>query len=317
MLITTVLIASRFVHYFGLMALFGAAVFQVIAFRPPHGGGPEGVDGLSVGLGRFLAGAGLASLVSACVWLAAAAAQVSDGPADAMNAHALFRLLTETSFGNVWALRLSLSLVLALALLARPRAPGRDLRGLALMGLAAVLLVSLAWTGHTQLREGAERWIHRTSDALHLLGASLWLGGLMSLGYILWPRDRSRAHDAAEMVATLSRFSALGYLAVALLVVSGVVNAEFLVGGVDHLVGTNYGRVLAAKLVLFTCMLTLAGANRFWIVPRLKSAGCGSAGCEATWMRRIRRHVLLEQVFGLGVLACVSVLGTLTPAASS
>jgi putative copper resistance protein D len=103
----------------------------------------------------------------------------------------------------------------------------------------------------------------------------------------------------------------MGYVAVATLVGTGLVNSWYLVGNVTGLLETAYGRVLVTKLVLFVGMLALAVSNRFWIVPLLARARTDRL---SVWAARLRNHALCEQLLGLIVLLIVSVLGTMRPA---
>jgi len=102
----------------------------------------------------------------------------------------------------------------------------------------------------------------------------------------------------------------MGYIAVAALIGSGLINSWFLVGSLANL-GTPYGQLLIVKLVLFAGMLSLAGLNRFSIVPRLIKANDGG---DAAWLIRLRRHILGEQALGVVVILIVSALGTMQPA---
>jgi putative copper resistance protein D len=106
----------------------------------------------------------------------------------------------------------------------------------------------------------------------------------------------------------------VGYIAVATLIGSGLVNSWFLVGTVSGLVETAYGQMLVTKLVLFAGMLALAVSNRFWIVPSLAKARTEALSVSTAWTARLRNHVLGEQLLGFMVLLVVSVLGTMRPA---
>jgi copper resistance protein D len=107
------------------------------------------------------------------------------------------------------------------------------------------------------------------------------------------------------------RFSGMGYVAVAVLVASGLVNGWYLVGSLPGLVGTPYGQLLLVKLCLFAGMLCLAVMNRFWLVPSLRKDGEASQGHA---LARLRRHVVAEETLGLLVILIVSALGTMEPA---
>lgn len=102
----------------------------------------------------------------------------------------------------------------------------------------------------------------------------------------------------------------MGYVAVATLIGSGLLNSWYLVGSISNLLTTPYGQLLIVKLGLFAGMLALAAANRFWLVPALSrdSSQALIAG------QRLRRHVIAEQALGFLVIVIVSLLGTLEPA---
>jgi putative copper resistance protein D len=201
------------------------------------------------------------------------------------------------TFGPLWLARLTL-ILLALVF----AAIGSARLGWLVPTLAALALASLAGTGHAGLPGGVAGVAHRFADAGHLLAAGVWLGGLLALATLLAGAD-------ADVGRLLLRFSGVGYAAVATLVLSGVANAWFLVGSIERLVGTPYGRLLLVKIALFLAMAALAAANRFWITPRF-----AASPADARWLSQIKRHVWLEQGFGLLVVAVVSVLGVLQAA---
>jgi putative copper resistance protein D len=147
--------------------------------------------------------------------------------------------------------------------------------------LAAVLLASLAGTGHSQIEEGWASVVHVASDAAHLLGAGAWLGGLVPLGFMLLSYTITNPEGGYLDVDTvLLRFSGMGYVAVATLIGSGLVNSWFLVGSVSSLLKAPYGQILLAK---FAAMLALAAANRFWLVPSMVETRTCASGESSIW----------------------------------
>jgi len=180
----------------------------------------------------------------------------------------------------------------------------------AILVLSLLLLVSLGWVGHAVEGQGVVGLVHQINQMVHLLAAGLWLGGLVPLTWLLGQaRSTSGATWISLAPAVLTRFSHVGYAAVALLAATGVINTLLLVGSVEALAGTPYGRLLSLKILLFSVMVVLALTNRFRLLPRLRCELQPSASIAA-----LARSVLFEQALGFVVLAVVSVLGTWPPA---
>jgi putative copper resistance protein D len=282
------LIVARFAHYASLLVLFGVSLFPSYA----------GLDGTRLGwLRRTTAAFAAAALLTAAGWYALTAASMAGGFGAAVNRDVLVTVAGSTSFGKVWIAHAGLILVV---LLLSPFPAGRK----AVSWLAGLSLAAMAATGHGPAPGGAAGAAHAVADAVHLLAAGWWVGGLWALAVVL------RRESGEALSPVLAGFSGVGGFAVAALVLSGVVNAWFLVGSPERLVATEYGRLLLLKLALFLGMAGLAAANRFWITPRI-----AAPDPEARWLRRLRRQVWLEQALGAGVVAIVSVLGMIQPAA--
>ena len=110
------------------------------------------------------------------------------------------------------------------------------------------------------------------------------------------------------MRAALLRFSWMGYFAVVLIALTGIVNTAMLVGDVRGLIGTLYGRLLLAKIALFLLMVGLAIVNRFVLVPRI------ARGRPMEGIAALGWTIGIEQTLGFAIIAVVSVLGTWPPA---
>jgi len=304
MMLDVELIVARFVHYSGVLALFGIALFPVYAL----GHNAELQDVLpAMRLSRAaLAYCALLAAVSGIAWFAFAAAGMAGDASQALNPVLWSTVLQSTAFGPLWAGRLVVLILAGMLLIRWPR--GATLWLLPL--LAGIAVASLAGTGHAQSREGWLRTAHEVSDALHLFAAGTWLGGLLPLGFVLTGLRREIEGDAKAFVKILQRFSATAMAAVGLVVASGLFNAWLLVGNPVSLITTAYGLALCVKLVLFVGMFALAAVNRFWISPQLDGANPASG-----MLHRLSINIVLEQLLGLGVIAAVSVLGTLPPPA--
>ena len=290
------LILSRFAHYSSVLVLFGAALFPLYSPLPV-------VPTFVKPYNRLLQLSALSALISLIAWFEFTAATMA-GDAHAMLDVSVLTVIIKTmSFGKLWLGRLGLVVFLLVIV---PRQLSLFSYWLAPL-LSALLLVSLAGTGHAQEPQVAGWQWHTVADGVHLLAAGAWLGALWPLAFTL--RTQNRNHIAALLL----RFSAVGQIAVGVLFLSGVLNSWFLVDSFNQLVATTYGKLLSLKIALFLVMLGLAAANRFWITPEITLSPLGND--DNVWLVRLRKHVVAEQLLGLFILGLVSFLGTLQPAA--
>jgi copper resistance protein D len=256
------------------------------------------------------------SVVSGIAWLCLVAARIAGKPfADVIADGTIRIVLSQTQFGFAWELRLLCAGALIACLLVRP-ARNADApiwpEVLAAL-LASAYLGGLAFAGHGEEGLGLGRYFHLAADFFHLIAAGLWLGGLIPLALLLVYLRRFREENWISIACdAASRFSDLGIVAVGTLLVSGTINASFLVGGMQDLLDTNYGRLLLLKIALFAAMVGLAGINRQYLLPRLfVFTRTGSGSRTVKWLVR---SALVEVALGLGVIIIVGMLGILAPA---
>jgi copper resistance protein D len=305
------LIVARFLHYVAVTTLAGVSFFPLYAY--PHGLGRQPIA-LALRMRTVLFVAANVALASGILWFVFTVANMSGTWDGVLDQETLSTVLGDTSFGSVWIARLVLSIAAIVVIWNRFDAKSGLRRDVIAPVLAAALLMSLAGVGHSQVEEGIAGMVHVVSDAAHLLAAGAWLGGLVPLALILVVHHRDREITREQdLDQVLMRFSGMGYVAVATLIGSGLVNSWYLVGTVTGLLTTQYGQLLLAKLALFAGMLLLAVVNRFWLVPSMSKARADGGG-SSVWTGRLRNHVLGEQFLGFMVLLIVSVLGTMRPA---
>ncbi|WP_298400835.1 copper homeostasis membrane protein CopD [Sphingobium sp.] len=248
----------------------------------------------------WLAAGGIAL---SALWLLASAATMTGTPITAPDWPTIGILLTMTPIGSVLAVRGAalLSTIIATAL---PHG-----RKWALVP-AALAAGTLAWTGHAGATEETAGSLHRIADVAHIWAAAGWIGALAVLLYTV-VRLRPGA-DTAPVATMLARFSLIGTLIVATLVITGAVNALMIVGlaQLPALLQSRYGLLLGAKLLLFGLMLGLAAANRWWLTPALE-AGVTPQRAIA----HLRLSLLAESSAAVAILVLVAWLGTLDPMA--
>lgn len=311
----------RAVHFAAAIDVAGVVFFAVFvaapAFRAP--GAANAAARLRTRL-AWMAWIGLAlAVLSGAAWFVLTAASMSGDPLpQALSAGVLSTVLLQTDFGGDWIARSVMVGALAIlfvplfaADLSKPPDARSRLIGYAAVLCAAAFCGALAFAGHAIGGEGVEGVVHPAADVLHLLAAAAWVGGLAPLAVLLTLMKADAASLAAARTAT-QRFSNLGIVAVAALVLSGLVNSWYLVGDVSALTTSEYGRLLTIKLLLFLVMVGIAAVNWSRLTPQLTPDAGSAAGQRAR--RGLRRNAVIEVALGTAIVVIVGVLGTLPPA---
>lgn len=311
---------ARAVHFAATLMAAGIVFFVVFiadpAFRKTA---KEGSKEASVAalLRRRLAWIAWISLalclLSGATWLLFTAASMSGQPLPKVYANdVLWTVLSRTDFGNDWLARFVCGCILAVLcvpLLSARGAKSFWLKAAAII-TAACLAGSLAWAGHANGAEGLEGIVHPAADFLHLTAAAAWIGALVPLAMLLSMSGNDTDGLIVARIAT-SRFSTLGIVSVATLLLTGSINTWYLVGSVPALTESAYGRLLLIKLVLFVAMVGIAAFNWSQLTPRLVQNAGGAAAQKARW--GLRRNAAIEALFGAAIIGIVAVLGTLPP----
>ncbi|HEX2904798.1 MAG TPA: copper resistance protein CopC [Jatrophihabitans sp.] len=222
--------------------------------------------------------------------------------------------------GQLLSVRLVLLGVLGFVLSAlfAERAVGRRMswapEAAAMLGVGVV--VTFAASGHSQ--SANPRWLAVLIDALHLTAMVVWLGGLVFLLVAAWPRraaaeltdqeseardaeeveeaEAEQSEDLAELAAGLPVFSRIAMACVAVLAVTGTIQAWREIGALDAVTSTRYGQLVLVKVVLFAALIGLG-----YLARRVVRS-------PARALARLRRGLLTEVVVGAVVLAVTGVL---------
>jgi copper resistance protein D len=310
------LIYVRAVHYAATLLVSGVVFSTVFVSEPAlhaKGAGTE-VAAAVRSWNRWMVWIGLIFAAgSGAAWLVLTAAAMSDqSPAEVISDGVVGTVLTQTTFGRDWLIRLVLACGLAATLgpfLSLHKAERTWLDGL-VVTMAAGLAGSLAWAGHAAGGLGSEALVHPAADVMHLVASAAWVGALPPLLILLAVVGGDETSVAIARTAT-SRFSTLGMVSVATLFVTGTINTWYLAGTLPALTETDYGRLLLEKIAVFLGMVMLAATNRQWLIPQLLQKNSIDAIRGALF--QLRYHVSIEIAAGACIIVIVAVLGTLHP----
>jgi putative copper resistance protein D len=310
-------VCVRAVHLAATIFVSGAAFFTVVIAEPAFGVAKPGASMVAAFRRRlaFIVWPCLVLvLLSGAAWLALTSESMSgESLADALSQGVLWIVLLQTDFGNDWLARFVMACALAGVFVPLLSSRGMNsvwLKAAAVI-LAAALIGSLAWAGHAIGGQGVEGVLHPATDVLHLIAAAAWVGAVVPLALLLAMMGEDATTLSAARAATL-RFSALGVAAVATLLVTGIVNTWYLVGSVQALIGTEYGRLLLFKMTLFVGMIGIAAYNWSQLTPALAQSASITAAKRAR--RQLCRNAAVEALGGALIIGIVALLGTMPPA---
>ena len=147
--------------------------------------------------------------------------------------------------------------------------------------LALILgLGCLAVSGMVGHSAGIQPMFAIPAKIVHLIAASVWLGGLL---WLAWTFRR----DSTAFRIEARRVSFIALLAMLAVATSGVVQALLFINWPWDLFDTNYGRLVLAKIGGLIILVLLGGYNRFRLVPYLDDSRNG---------RKLSRSVTQELV---------------------
>ena len=333
---------ARFGVFASLALLIGAAAFLVLVW-------PAGRE--SKGAARLVWAGWIGAVVTTVVGIALDGAYAAALPlGDALKPSVISDVL-DTRFGRVWLLRLVL-LVIAIPFLRllvnrRPfvEYPLPRWWRPAVAAVAIGLLLTPGLSGHAGTGDLVP--LALIADIAHVGGVSLWLGGLVVLLAVVLRRKHLE-----ELRTVVPAYSRLALAAISVIVVSGAFQAWRQLGSLSNLRDTDYGKLLAAKLLAFGVLIITAAFSREIVNRRFRSprpaptpappprvpvtaggpplppddagdegGGDGSdnddeADEDAWEMRNLRRHVGLEAVIAVVILSIAALLVNAAPAVS-
>ena len=166
----------------------------------------------------------------------------------------------------------------------------------AALALSLALLSGLSLSGH-QATEPNAAPLGELADWLHLVAASIWVGGVAALAFLVWPLG-----PTVRRVAFL-RFARLAVALVAVMVLAGAYLALVRLPQLSDLWTTPYGRFLVVKSGMVAIALTWGAAHHFFVRPRLE------AGDEPD----VGPSLMGEATVAFAVLLAAAILTNLAP----
>jgi copper transport protein len=174
-----------------------------------------------------------------------------------------------------------------------------------LAAIAAVLAVAAPFLGHPSAVTDV-RVLAMSLDAVHVLGAGGWAGGILVMSVAALPQLlRAPAAGRLDLLRSLLRaFSPLALTCAALLVATGAASAWLQLRDIGLVLGSPYGLVLFRKVII-VLMITALGAYH-WRMAQPSLSSERSLG----WLRT---SITFDVVLVLLVLVLTAILTGTSP----
>jgi copper transport protein len=202
--------------------------------------------------------------------------------------------LFDTTAGSMLLLRTVIGFVLLMVSLfldARPL-EARTVQGLAALVLAHI--VTMPFTGHSR----SMRWpvIGVPADIVHVVGVTLWAGGLLALVAFIMP-----AAHSGNAVTAYRRFSSMASWSVIAIVVTGMIQGIRLYESPSVLFDSTHGVVFGAKMLLVAVMLGVGWKSRQLLLTNDRTT-------DVELRQRLVRVTQIEAAVGILVIGVSAIL---------
>lgn len=298
---------SKALHNVSLATVIGGLIFAV-GILPRNANGSRSKDTSTPEHPAFSRALAVAAAAGAAWTLSAIAVLVltySDVAGqslsgDAEFTRALVYFMTDIETGRAW-----LAVTIVAAVVTTALFGVRSLTGLAItLVLSLVGMVPIALIGHSSSSSDHEGAIN--SLALHLVGVSAWVGGIIMLAVlsgILTGGNTSASAGAKSDITepTLRRFSALAGFAFVLVFSSGVINASIRITSWHDLFGSAYGQMVLAKAVATLMLGAIGLMHRQWVIPQLHRKGAALSSRRVLWQLVIAELLIMGATSGIAV----------------
>jgi putative copper export protein len=126
----------------------------------------------------------------------------------------------------------------------------------------ALILSSFSLYGHSTINGfGTQLLI-----VLHLGAISFWVGSFLPLRY-----STQGKIEEENLFQIAHRFGVYAVYYIGVLLITGLMLGTILVGGIEQLVTSDYGKAFLFKLCFVTILLGIGALNKFRLVPQLKN----------------------------------------------
>lgn len=163
------------------------------------------------------------------------------------------------------------------------------------------LVMAAAWLVHGASRL-EDRGLLMALTVSHQIAAAAWVGGIFQI-LALWGLKKQNAIAEELWPLLLKRFSALGIVAVALLLVTGTPLAWYYIRTFQGFIGAGYGNLLMVKIMMMGLALGFAWINRQAVEEYFASRSLYALTARVPYYIEAETLILLTILFTAASLA--------------
>ncbi len=239
----------KLVMNFSMAIAIGSLVFSAFALNPQQQKRLQPISSWSAAIWLLSA-----AIYFVMTYLSAAGITISYGPEFSSG---LWLFATEIELGVLLAWNLGFAFILSLSTIMFPS--GRMIAVNAALAIAG--LYPLAESGHASSDVGHAVAVN--SMLMHLVGISVWVGGLIALFAIYFD-------DSNQRIALVKRYSTLALFAFILVAISGLTGGFIRMYEPADLL-TSYGQLLIAKAVILVLLGFFGAWHRLRLIRSIES----------------------------------------------
>ncbi len=158
----------------------------------------------------------------------------------------------------------------------------------------ALILLSFSLYGHSTINGLSSQLL----IILHLGSISFWIGSFLPLRYSTYGK-----FEEENLFQIAHQFGVYAVYYIAVLLISGLTLGTILVGGIEQLLTSDYGKAFLFKLAFVVILLGIGAVNKFRLVPQLKSK-------NSYHVIKLRKSISLEICILFIILVISSLLTT-------
>jgi copper transport protein len=250
---------------------------------------------------------------SGFVMIAVQAFSIDAGILDAIN----------TKFGSIWVIRMIVSsalLALSFTTYYKIKKSNTICPKSHVLGLFGIGLVVLTTTSLISHGAATGKTLPLIVDFIHNVAASLWIGGIIYIAFVLMPKLRQLTSDvvsASAISIIIPRFTIIAITILGFIVITGPLLLYTLESNLALTLASTYGKILIVKLSLAAVLIAIGGYHE--IATRRRAITAVSILTTEKnkvipdidvkpLLSTFSRNIRIEAIIGIALIASIAIL---------